>query len=416
MRRRTLVMVACAVVSLCCRRGDTPLEIMLPPWFSPDASHPSVQRVFEAYRRDNPGFSLRFGPGKADLLREKLLLMAKEKRLPDVVMFKAAWAKDLAARGVLVPLPPDLAHAVAADAVEFVRPVLSDGDTVWAIPYDTDVRLIHYRRDLVDAAGLPRPRIGWTLEEFLRLAQSLTRDSDGDGTADTWGFAAPGARSQSSVAQFLPWAWTMGARTEPDEGWRIDQPPMVATLRLYSLLRDSLGAAPRDLHVLEQADVFQGMVSGRFAMTEGGSWEIAMIRDASPFAAHIAQVPLPTIDGVEPLSCSDGWALGLTTNDPSRRTVAAPLLQALFSASHQREKLRDHGWLPVLQEGIDWVAEELGEEVAWSLRHSRSVPGGKGWTRAASAIMDAMQEVLAGGISPAVALRKAQGRLEMLGE
>jgi len=185
-------------------------------------------------------------------------------------------------------------------------------------------------------------------------------------------------------------------------------------LGIYVALRDSLGVAPRDLHVLEQADVYQGVVSGRFAMAEGGSWEIAMIRDASPLARHIRQSPLPVINGREPVSCADGWAFGLATDDPARSTALAPLLLALFSESHQHEKLRDHGWLPTIRPGLSWVEEELGPEVAWSLRRCRSVPGGEGWMRASAALVDAIQETLAGGVDPVIALENAQRRLEML--
>ncbi|MCU0612009.1 MAG: extracellular solute-binding protein [Candidatus Eisenbacteria bacterium] len=414
MTRHHGIAMALAILTAGCGHRRAPLEAMLPPWFSPDATHPSVQRVFDEYRETQPDFSLRFGPGKANLLLEKLLLMAKEGHLPDVIMFKTAWTKDLAARGILKPLPMELAEAVRTNVMDVLLPVVQGDEYVWAVPYDMDVRLIHYRRDLVDSTGLPPPRIGWTYEEFTALARALTRDTNGDGAPDIWGFAAPGARSQSSVAQLLPWAWSLGAELSERTEWRVDQPALARALGIYSTLRDSLGVAPPDLHVLEQADVYQGVVSGRFAMAEGGSWEIRMIRGASIHADHLAQAVLPSIDGAEPVSCSDGWAFGLATADPERSAAVTPLLLALFSESHQLQKLHDHGWLPTLRQGATWVEKELGVEVAWSLLRCRPVPGGEGWMRASAALVDAMQETLAGGIDPTVALKNAQDRLEML--
>ncbi|MBN1425562.1 extracellular solute-binding protein [Candidatus Fermentibacteria bacterium] len=412
MMRIGIVAFVLACVAAGCGRHSGELEVMLPPWFSPDASHPSIQRVFDEYRAKYPALSLRFGPGKANLLLEKLLLMAKEGHLPDIIMFKTAWTMDLVSRGILTPLPPELAEAVKENCLGILVPVVSSNGRVWAVPYDMDVRLIHYRTDLVDSTGLPAPQTGWTYDEFITLAQALTNDANGDGSVDVWGFAAPGARSQSTVAQFLPWAWALGAELPLADRWVVDQPAIARAMGIYAALVDSLEVAPPDLHTLEQADVYQGVVSGRFAMAEGGSWEISMIRDNSAFAATIAQAPLPVLDGGRIVTCADGWAFGFTTSDIQRTAVAAPLLATLFSGSHQRQKLIDHGWLPTISEGVAWVEEELGSAVAWSLGHCRSVPGGRGWSAASNAIIDALQEVLAGKVGPETALKNAQFRLE----
>ncbi len=408
---RRVLAAACALL-LSCHPSGRSIEIMLPPWFSPDGTHPSLQAIFDAFRRENPEVRLRYGPGKADLLWEKLNLLEKEGRVPDVIMFKTSWTHDLAQRGILAPLPARVAGAVVAQANEALVPVVSQGACVWALPYDMDVRLIHYRVDLVAATGLSPPARGWTLDQFVALAQALTKDTNGDGRPDVWGFAVPCARSQTSVAQFLPWAWAFGARLPAEGTWRIDQEGIVRAIATYRALRDSLRVAPPDLHVLEQADVFKGLSEGRFAMTQGGSWEIMMLRTTSRFGDRIAQVPLPSIHGQEPMTSTDGWAFGLTTHDPRRQEVLAPLLEALFSERHQRQKLLDHGWLPTLRQGVVWVEEELGADVAWMLQRCRSAPGGPGWTRASLALGDALQLALTEGSGPAAAVTYAQRRME----
>lgn len=412
--RRCVALAACIGLVSCCGRPSEHIEVMLPPWFSPDASHPSILRVFDEYREHYPGLTLRFGPGKANLLLEKLLLMAKEGHLPDIIMFKTAWTGDLASRGVLKPLPPALAEAVTDRCLGLLLPVVSGDGHVWAMPYDMDVRLIHYRADLVDSTRLPAPRMGWTFDEFAGMARALTRDIDGDGSIDVWGFAAPGARSQSTVAQFLPWAYALGAQLPLGSRWVVDQPAIAGALGIYAALVDSLRVAPADLCALEQADVYQGVVSGRFAMAEGGSWEISMLRESGAHGPSIRQAPLPTIDGADPVSSTDGWAFGLTTADRMRAAKAMPLLEALLSEQHQREKLLDHGWLPTITQGLHWVDEELGTAVSLSLRGCRSVPGGKGWALTSSALIDALHEVLVGKAGPEQALKNAQRRLEML--
>lgn len=415
MKRAILFLLLTVILLGGCARHESAsneLVVMLPPWFSPDESRAPLKEVFDFFREHNPEAKLvlRFGPGKSLLLWQKILLMAKEKHLPDVLMFKTAWTRELTARSLLQPLPSPFAEHIVSSIDPRLIPQCVTGDTVWAAPYDLDVRLLHYRKDLVEEAGLPQPHAGWTYEEFISYAQALTRDLDGDGEIDVWGFAAPGARSLSTVAQLLPWAWTLGAEFHEGHICRLDQESLANALGIYRFLRDSVCVAPPDLHMLEQADVFQGLVSGRFAMTEGGSWEIKMIERVSPHAGKFGQVILPSINKEPAITASDGWAFGITTSEPSKIDAASKLLGLLCSPEHQKKKLQVNGWLPVLKAGIPWVEEELGAEVALALRSYKPVPGGPAWPKTAMLLADALQQVLVGDAQPKDALREAQIR------
>src|SRR5690606_30085613 len=67
--------------------------------------------------------------------------------------------------------------------------------TFYAAPlWATDPQLIYYNVEMFDEAGLITPfahfKSGdWTPETAFDLARSLSRDRDGDGTNDQWGFA-----------------------------------------------------------------------------------------------------------------------------------------------------------------------------------------------------------------------------------
>jgi len=412
-----LAIPICLALTLTCTGGEREsgqeLVVMLPPWFSPDESHPPLKRAFDEFRSSSQkDLILQFGPGKSLLLWQKILLMAREGHLPDVIMFKTSWTMDLVSRSIIRAIPSPLSKEVMNSANGALLDVVVLESEVWAVPYDMDVRLIHYRKDMIEEAWGIKPGNGWTFAEFLDLATKLTRDLDDNGKVDTWGFAAPAARSMSSVAQLLPWAWTMGATLRGDHDWTLNQKPLSDALALYAFFRDSVAISPFDIHVLEQSDVYQGFISGRFAMTEGGSWEIKMIENSSRFPGKLGVAPLPIIHGNEPITSTDGWAFGITTDNPAKKDAAVELLSSLFSADHQREKLTELGWLPVLEEGIPWVSEELGPEVAWSLKRCRSVPGGIGWTKVAMYIADALQEVLAGYVCPDEALLRVQKKLE----
>lgn len=73
-----------------------------------------------------------------------------------------------------------------------------------AIPWFTDCRALFYRKDLLAAEGIPEPTTSWTWDQFLTYAKKLTKDLNGDGIIDQYGFGTSGRygsqRSLSSQA------------------------------------------------------------------------------------------------------------------------------------------------------------------------------------------------------------------------
>lgn len=66
----------------------------------------------------------------------------------------------------------------------FVDAFRAQGD-VYGLPTHTAAAVLYYNQDLFDAAGVAYPQPGWSLDDFLRAAQALTR---GAGDAQQYGF------------------------------------------------------------------------------------------------------------------------------------------------------------------------------------------------------------------------------------
>ena len=87
----------------------------------------------------------------------------------------------------------------------------------YAIPYLYVSWQLLYNRSLFDAAGLPYPPAlpdspgadTWTWETFLEAARTLTRDIDGDGATDQWGFAW--STMDENPNTIYPFLWQGGA-------------------------------------------------------------------------------------------------------------------------------------------------------------------------------------------------------------
>ncbi len=93
--------------------------------------------------------------------------------------------------GMFLSLDDYIANSDIVNPENFVSNIWSTAEWnghTWVIPYNwSDIGVV-YNKAMFDAANLPYPKAGWTWDEFLATAQSLTKDLNGDGTVDQFGF------------------------------------------------------------------------------------------------------------------------------------------------------------------------------------------------------------------------------------
>ncbi len=107
-----------------------------------------------------------------------------------------------------------------------------EGD-LWALPYAIAPPVIHYNKDLFDAAGVAYPQPDWTWDDFVATAVALT---DGQGASKQYGF---GVMQFELVRQFVQQqAGLLWDVTVVPPRPRLDDPAVVeATRRLADLVR-----------------------------------------------------------------------------------------------------------------------------------------------------------------------------------
>ncbi|MDD3903966.1 MAG: sugar ABC transporter substrate-binding protein [Sphaerochaeta sp.] len=64
-------------------------------------------------------------------------------------------------------------------------------DNIHVMPWNTQILYVYYRPSMFKAAGIDVPK---TYEDFLAAIKALTRDTDGDGKTDVYGFGMRGAK------------------------------------------------------------------------------------------------------------------------------------------------------------------------------------------------------------------------------
>src|SRR5260370_41307795 len=247
----------------------------------------------------------------------------------------------------LAPLD-DLFDANALeDFVPLILELSGVNGSLYSIPRNIDVRLLHYRTDLIEA-----PPVTW--DELLALARK--RNSP----PDVYGFIFPG-RESGLFGTFFELAEMAGARLFPEhivpdianEGGRW----------ALSFLRACYaeGLTPRELPEWHYDKVHECFRSGHAAMV--GDWPgyYSLYRDAKVSAVHdrLGLSPYPVGPTGKSLAYGGGHTFALT-NQGAKKQEALRLLLYLTAPVQQIGEARQ-GCLPVRRSVMKQMQSEADE-------------------------------------------------------
>lgn len=147
-----------------------------------------------------------------------------------------------------------------------------------AVPWNGGQMMVYYNRKLFREVGLPDPPpMDWTIDDFTEYARRLTRDLDGDGRTDQFGFEINAVWMNS----LIPWIWSFGADILDPEMTRctLNTPEAIAAMQWLRDLRYKHHAAP-------QAAEFTGaggaiFMTGNLGMEINGPWRLPFMRETA---------------------------------------------------------------------------------------------------------------------------------------
>lgn len=145
-----------------------------------------------------------------------------------------------------------------------------------ALPWNGGQLMVYYNRKLFREAGLPDPPPkNWTIDQFTDYARKLTRDVDGDGRIDQFGYEISGSWLYSVV----PYIWIFGEDVVDPEMQRctLNTPRAIAAMQWLRDLRYKYHASP-------QAAEFTGaggaiFMTGKLGMEINGPWRLPFMRE-----------------------------------------------------------------------------------------------------------------------------------------
>jgi multiple sugar transport system substrate-binding protein len=250
-------------------------------------SHEDVKIIVEPVSRAE------YGP--------KVLLMAQTGDIPDVLWSAGAPISQWATNNVLLSLDDQ----IAADA-EFDLGLYHEGamstlrfDPETAAPFEGPLwglgqllnpgrSTLYWNESLFEQAGVDLPAEDATYDDLVAIAQQLTKDADGDGNTDIWGFLYNVGPSHGINAD-AGWTVPFGGEIVSRDGKSavINSPESVTAWQWYYDLMWTLGVAP-------PADVANAL--GSYKEMHMNS-QLAMYRNGPWGGMHFRQIPAEGEEG-----------------------------------------------------------------------------------------------------------------------
>jgi multiple sugar transport system substrate-binding protein len=363
--RRLLVVCAAAATLPGCGRGPAPREVV----YNCAANAADVA----ALQKEIPDFTaaagvnIRLNPFSG---QDKLYAMMVAGQTPDIFYTNTTMRDRLAAEGRLL----DLRTVSAGDSfVSRLWPaVVSNGRSVDGGWYSLDnwsfTIGVYYNREMFEDAGLQAPDSAWTWDTMLSLARKLTRDTDGDGSIDTYGIFIG--------SHFVEALELMNGAPIRQNALTVEFSPasVEAFGRYIGLMREG---------VMPDVRRIQAMGMQPAQLLDGG--RTAMLVEAVPHQMLIETLrirwgvaPLPRFTGKTPRyfrSGSGGLSISSTTADPAAAWTALKWIVAGAKIYQPNPVLRDvdfaGGWEQRYPQLVGSGFREVWEQ---SLRYESTDP------------------------------------------
>jgi|GEM_PF-4559294 len=200
---------------------------------------------------------------------------------------------EFAAAGYLVPLDSYVEqHGV--DLADYV-PEAIEGATwegeLYALPdsFHNGVSILYYNKTMFDEAGIAYPTDEWTYDDMAAAAAQLTKDTDGDGLIDQYGwypleFTRNIAENATTMRSF-GCSWM-------DESGTTSQADSPECLEAIQFVYDNLDSAPMFDATIGHDELF---TAGQVAMLTQGPWVLEGYRsslEALGMEVGTAKIPI----------------------------------------------------------------------------------------------------------------------------
>ena len=254
-----------------------------------DSFAPLVENGVKNFEAANPGSKINLIKLPSDGYQDRVALDLSSGSAPDLIMVDSFLVAEYAGTGYLLPLDDMLK---GWDQFQYYSKGLLDvasyNGKVYALPTDTDVRMLWYNRADFAKAGLPDPWTPKTWDDVLAAAQKLkdagVHRSAGSSRPAPSAKKPPPCRASTwpCSAPVSPTGDTNRLRVRDHDKWIGDSPAIRKTLQLYhDVYVDKKLGDPSVNYTLDYAAVHKAFLDGKIGIMASGSWENSCLWDCN---------------------------------------------------------------------------------------------------------------------------------------
>lgn len=206
---------------------------------------------------------------------------------PDLIMCNTSMLAQFRGMGALADMssyvPQEMIDSFLPSALGMVQ--TTDGK-IDGLPQEGCNWALFYRKDLFEEAGLDPNSPPATMDEFLEYCKKLTKDTDGDGTIDQYGYGWP-VQAENASDYWVNFMQMYGAgisEQQEDGTWLsklTDDAAVLGTQFMVDLVQ-KYGVTPAEVVNYDWEGVTNAFCSGQVAMMQNGAWVVNSVREKAP--------------------------------------------------------------------------------------------------------------------------------------
>ena len=384
-----------------------------------DVWNKSLNEAMDIFHKQNPNIKVVLEPVSYKEKETKYTVESAAGRAPDVFHVHAFSLPLFFSKGYAKDLTP----FIKKEGSGFLDPwyplplqLMKHNGKMHAMPGDYMTMVLFYNTEMFKAAGLDINKPPKTWDEFLIYAKKLTRDTDGDGKIDQWGFGTVGAKSPGFSMRFGPFIWSYGADyLTPDmKQAALNTAAAKEAFKFFVELYTKEKVVPPGLTAMNPQEVRTQLAQKKVAMILGSGWTAPIVNKINPDLKAfdvLKCAPAPMKSKPATAIWLSSWVMSPNTKHAEE---AWKLLKFITSKEMELKWFMDNR-VTSSRKDVSGVApailnDKFASVMASQLPNGKVEPQIKQWPEIMDTFTTSVQESIVGMKSPEKALSEAHQR------
>lgn len=245
-----------------------------------------LEKAIADFEVENPGIKITETRSSWTDAPSQIMTSIVSGDAPDLIMCNTSMLAEYRGIGALADLTGYIPEELAADFLPSAKAIITTEEgTLDGLPQEGCNWALFYRKDLFEEAGLDPEKPPKTWDEFMECARALTKDTDGDGVIDQYGFGWP-VQAENATDYWVNFMQMCGAELSSyeDGAWHSrlsDEAAIRGTQLMVDLVRTEK-VSPESIVDYDWEGVTNAFVAGEVAMMHNGAWVTGSVAEKGP--------------------------------------------------------------------------------------------------------------------------------------